>query len=335
MTPSPNCPPRPTITMRILFTLAGGVLLAQSAPAAPVDFAREVRPILTSQCFQCHGPDEKTRKAKLRLDLREEAIKSSALVPGKPEESELFKRICSDDPESRMPPDNSKKPALTAAQIAAVKQWITEGAKYSGSLVVLETRAARRADSSEPEVRNPQRNRQLHPLQARAGRRRPGEGGRPRHAHPPAVLRPRPGCRRRRRRCRRSSTTATRRLTRSWSTNCSRSQHHGERMAVWWLDLVRYADSIGYHSDNPMNVYPYRDYVIRAFNTNMPFDQFTIEQLAGDLLPNPKPWQRIASAYNRLLQTTEEGGAQAKEYEAKYAADRVRNFRPGVARRHV
>jgi hypothetical protein len=104
------------------------------------------------------------------------------------------------------------------------------------------------------------------------------------------------------------------------------SPHYGERMAIWWLDLVRYADSIGYHSDNPMNVYPYRDYVIKSFNENKPFDQFTIEQLAGDLLPNATIEQKVASAYNRLLQTTEEGGAQAKEYEAKYASDRVRNF---------
>ena len=105
------------------------------------------------------------------------------------------------------------------------------------------------------------------------------------------------------------------------------SPHYGERMAVWWLDLVRYADTIGYHSDNPMNVSPYRDYVITAFNANKPFDQFTIEQLAGDLLPNADAASsKIATAYNRLLQTTEEGGAQAKEYEAKYASDRVRNF---------
>src|SRR5262249_3965492 len=103
------------------------------------------------------------------------------------------------------------------------------------------------------------------------------------------------------------------------------SPHYGERMAQPWLDLVRYADSIGYHSDNPMNVWPYRDYVIKVFNDNKPFDQFTIEQLAGDLLPKATREQQVASAYNRLLQTTEEGGAQAKEYEAKYAADRVRN----------
>src|SRR5204863_4892394 len=103
------------------------------------------------------------------------------------------------------------------------------------------------------------------------------------------------------------------------------SPAYGERMAVYWLDLVRYADSIGFHSDNPRNVSPYRDYVINAFNDNKPFDQLTVENLAGDLLPNATREQRIASGYNRLLQTTEEGGAQAKEYTAKYAADRVRN----------
>ena len=103
------------------------------------------------------------------------------------------------------------------------------------------------------------------------------------------------------------------------------SPHYGERMAMSWLDLVRYADTIGYHSDNPMNVSPYRDYVIRAFNTNKRFDRFTLEQLAGDLLPEATLESKVGSAYNRLLQTTEEGGAQAKEYLAKYDADRVRN----------
>src|SRR5213079_1759840 len=104
------------------------------------------------------------------------------------------------------------------------------------------------------------------------------------------------------------------------------SPHFGERMAIYWLDLVRYADSIGYHSDNPRDIAPYRDYVIKSFNQNKRFDQFTIEQLAGDLLPNPTVEQKVATGYNRLLQTTEEGGAQPKEYAAKYMADRVRNL---------
>ena len=104
------------------------------------------------------------------------------------------------------------------------------------------------------------------------------------------------------------------------------SKHYGERMAIYWLDVVRYADSAGYHSDNERNVTPYRDYVIRSFNDNLPIDQFMREQIAGDLLPNAGTWQKVASGYNRLLQTTEEGGAQPKEYMAKYAADRARNF---------
>ncbi|MEZ5433984.1 MAG: DUF1549 domain-containing protein [Verrucomicrobiales bacterium] len=102
------------------------------------------------------------------------------------------------------------------------------------------------------------------------------------------------------------------------------SQHYGERMAIGWLDVVRFADTIGYHSDNPRNIWPYRDYVIRAFNTNKPYDRFTIEQLAGDLVENPSLETRVGSAFNRLLLTTEEGGAQAKDYEARYVTDRVR-----------
>src|SRR5215208_5020141 len=119
--------------MRILLTVACSLAFAGSVAAAPpaVDFAREVRPILSGHCFQCHGPDEKARKAKLRLDLREEAIKSGTIFPGKPDESEVINRVCAEDPDVRMPPEKLKKPPLTAAQIATLKRWIAEGAKYS------------------------------------------------------------------------------------------------------------------------------------------------------------------------------------------------------------
>jgi hypothetical protein len=311
--------------MRLSISLACALLFTQTTFAAPVDFARDVRPILSGQCFQCHGPDEKARKAKLRLDLRDEAIKSGALVPGKPDESELFKRICSTDPDVRMPPEKSKKPALSADQTATLKRWITEGAKYSEHWSF-----AKLTRPAVPAIRNPQfeiRNE----IDAFLLAKLEAEGVGPAKEADRVTL------------IRRLSFDLTglppapedvkafvedkdpkayEKLVEKYLA----SPHYGERMAVWWLDLVRYADSIGYHSDNPMNVSPYRDYVIRAFNTNMPFDQFTVEQLAGDLLPNATRWQKIASAYNRLLQTTEEGGAQAKEYEAKYAADRVRNF---------
>jgi cytochrome c553 len=311
--------------MRLILTLACALLVANSVSAAPVDFARDVRPILSAQCLQCHGPDEKARKAKLRLDVRDDAIKSGALVPGKPAESELFKRVCSTDPDARMPPEKAKKPALTPDQIATLKQWIAEGAKYADHWAF-----AKPERPAAPDVRNPK-----FPIRNDIDRfilaRLDAEGVSPSKEADRVTL------------IRRLSfdltglpptaedvrTFVEDRDPDAYEKLVERllsSPHYGERMAVWWLDLVRYADSIGYHSDNPVNVSLYRDYVIRAFNTNLPFDQFTVEQLAGDLLPKPTKWQRIASAYNRLLQTTEEGGAQAKEYEAKYAADRVRNF---------
>ncbi len=325
LSPSPPAS-QPRFTMRTVFSLACALLAVTSATAAPpVDFARDVRPILTSECFACHGPDERARKAKLRLDLREEAIKSGSIVPGKPDESELFKRVCEKDPDSRMPPAKSKKPPLTAPQIATMRQWITEGAKYSEhwSFARLTRPDIPRIRDPQSPVRNPIDEFILYRLQQ--------EGVAPaKEADRVTLIRrlyldltglpPAP--------------EVVKAFVEDRNPNAYEkvvdqlltSPHYGERMAVWWLDLVRYADSIGYHSDNPMHIWPYRDYVIRAFNENMPFDRFTVEQLAGDLLPKPTAWQKIASAYNRLLQTTEEGGAQAKEYEAKYAADRVRNF---------
>jgi len=311
--------------MRMFLTLACALLAARTSTAAPVDFASEVRPIFSSQCYQCHGPDEKARKAKLRLDTRDDAIKSGALVPGQPEKSELFKRICSTDPEARMPPEKSKKSALTETQIATIKRWIAEGAKYSDhwSFTTL-------AGPAVPEIKNPKfeiRN----PIDAFILSKLESEGVNPAKEADRITLIRRlyfdltglpPPLEEVRAFVNDKDPKAYEKLV----DKLLASPHYGERMAVWWLDLVRYADTIGYHSDNPMNVSAYRDYVIRAFNTNMPFDQFTVEQLAGDLLPKPTGWQKIASAYNRLLQTTEEGGAQAKEYEAKYAADRVRNY---------
>jgi hypothetical protein len=290
-----------------------------------VEFNADIRPLLASQCYQCHGPDEKTRKAKLRLDNREEAIAAGAIVPGKPEESELIRRICAEDTRERMPPPAAKKPAITAEQLALLKRWIAEGAKYSEhwSFAKLSRPAVPSISHPRLELRNPIDHFILAQLE-QIGLAPAPEADRItliRRLYLDLTGLPPP-------------TEAVRAFLADRSPNAYEqlvdrllaSPHYGERLAMWWLDLVRYADSIGYHSDNPMNVSPYRDYVIASFNANKPFDQFTIEQLAGDLLPNPTLEQRVASAYNRLLQTTEEGGAQAKEYEAKYAADRVRNY---------
>lgn len=304
------------------FPLVAGFLALAAAPAVaqPVDFAKDIRPILAAQCYSCHGPDEKARKADLRLDVRGDAVKAGALAPGKADASELLKRITSAEPTEKMPPASAKKPLLTPQQIDLLRRWVNEGAQYGEHW-------------SFAKLKRP-------PVPDAAGVTAVDRFVRARLAK--EKLTPAAPA---------DKATLVRRLTldltglpptpdevREFVADTApnayeklvdrllASPHYGERMAVFWLDLVRFADTIGYHSDNPMNVSPYRDYVIRAFNGNLRFDQFTVEQLAGDLLPNPTLWQQVATAYNRLLQTTEEGGAQAKEYEAKYAADRVRNF---------
>src|SRR5262245_20356604 len=289
-----------------------------------VRFNRDVRPILAENCFTCHGPDTAKRKAGLRLDTAEGAFAdlngAPVIIKGQAAASELYKRVSSADPDEVMPPSDSGK-KLTPAQIDVLKRWINAGAGYEPHWSYMKI-----ARPPLPEGANPS----LSPVDVYIDARLADEKLLPapeadravlvRRLHfdlvglPPTpkevdafVADPRPD----------SYERLVDRLL--------ASPQFGERMAVYWLDLVRYADSIGYHSDNPRQVAPYRDWVIDAFNRNQPFDQFTIEQLAGDLLPRPTVQQRVASTYNMLLQTTEEGGAQPKEYEAKLAADRVRN----------
>jgi len=314
--------------MRTLLALACGLscLSATAAAAAPppVDFNRDIRPILATQCYACHGPDEKARKADLRLDLRDAAVKGGAVVPGKPEASPLLARITSKDADEVMPPAKSKKPPLTPEQVALFKRWVAEGAKYTDHWAF-----AKLARPAAPPVKNPAWGKT--PIDAFVLARLEREGLSPSAEADRVTL------------VRRLSFDLTGlpptaaevaafvedQAPDAYEKVVDRllaSPHFGERLAVWWLDLVRFADSAGYHSDNDINVAPYREWVVRAFNADRPFDRFTVEQLAGDLLPTPTRDQRVATAYNRLLQTTEEGGAQAKEYEAKYAADRVRNY---------
>jgi hypothetical protein len=290
-----------------------------------VEFNRDIRPILSNHCYTCHGPDSNNRKAKLRLDVEKSAHEDRGdhrvIVAGKSGASELIKRINSQDPDERMPPAKVGKD-LTPRQIALLARWIDQGGKYQPHWSLL---AAKR--SPLPRLHN---KAATNGIDAFILARLKQEG---------LALSPRADRR-----------TLIRRLSfdliglpptaeqvddfindksqdayEKVVTRLLASPHFGERLAQYWLDLVRYADTAGYHSDNHRDVALYRDYVIQAFNDNMPFDQFTIEQLAGDLLPGPTVVQKIASGYNRLLQTTEEGGAQAKEYTAKYAADRVRN----------
>ncbi len=307
----------------ITFALLAAPLFAAERP---VNFARDIKPILASKCFACHGPDEPTRKAELRLDTREGALESAAIEPGSAAQSELVARVTSTNPKMQMPPPDAKKPGLTAAEIALVKRWIDAGAKYDAhwSYVTPEKHAPPQiADTRwQAWTKNPidqfllaeQLDHGLQPAKGADKRtliRRLSldlTGLPPTPEEVEAFVND-------------GSPQAYEKLV----DRLLESPHYGERMAMFWLDLVRFADTSGYHSDNHRDVAPYRDWVIAAFQQNMPFDRFTVEQLAGDLLPMPTNDQKIASGYNRLLQTTEEGGAQAKEYTAKYLADRVRN----------
>lgn len=288
----------------------------------PVDFTRDIRPLLSNSCFACHGPDEAERQADLRLDTREGAIDDAeAIVPGDAEASLLLERITSTDPDEQMPPSASSQPALSEEQIDLVRRWIDDGAEYSDHWAY-----------EKPTGQNvPQMEGVEHPVDAfvQAGLERAGVSPSPRADRRTLI--------------RRLSFDLTGlpptaeevaafeadRSADAYEQLVDRllaSPHYGERMTIGWLDLVRYADTNGIHGDNPRLHSPYRDYVIDAFNHNKPFDTFTIEQLAGDLLPDATIEQRIGSGYNRLNMTTQEGGAQPKEYRAKYAADRVRNL---------
>jgi len=290
-----------------------------------VDFRRDVRPILSNHCFQCHGPDAEQREAGLRLDLRAGVLgadgQGGVVVPGRPESSELLARITSDDESLQMPPADAGKP-LTDQQIDIIRRWIAQGAVWQEHWAYSPVIRPQVPPGDGPGVRN-DIDRFIRAKLREQGLQPAGEADRVtlirRLSFDLTGLPPSP------------EDVAT--FVSDDSPNAYErlvekllaSPHHGERMAMYWLDLVRYADTNGIHGDNHRDHAPYRDYVIDAFNRNLPFDQFTIEQLAGDLLPKPTNRQRIASGYNRLNMTTREGGAQAKEYIAKYAADRVRN----------
>ncbi len=292
-----------------------------------IDFNRDIRPLLSDRCFFCHGPDEHERKAGLRLDEEADAKadrkRGAAIVPGNASKSAIMERILESDPDDRMPPIDSGK-ALDEAEIALLTRWIDEGAEWSQHWAYEQPKpqpAPRVEQTAWP------RNWIDHWVLARLE----AEGWKPSLDADPVDL------------VRRVSFDLVGlppdpETVRSFLQNPSphayqtlvdgllNSPQFGERMASYWLDLVRFADTVGYHGDQDHSISPYRDYVIDVFNDNVPFDQFTREQLAGDLLPDAGVDQQIASSYNRLLQTSHEGGVQAKEYLAIYAADRVRNL---------
>ena len=301
-----------------------------SRPRDPrhLSYNRDVRPILAENCFPCHGPDKAARKAGLRLD-REEIAKgtlASGTVPvvaGAPDKSALVARVLHADEERRMPLAKSGRARLSPEQIATLRRWIAEGAEWEPHWAYIPP-----VRPTPPATRDTRWSRNaidafiLAPIE-KAGLRPSPEASRAqllrRLSFDLTGLPPTPE------EVRAFETDTRKDAYERQVDRLLASSHFGERMALFWLDLVRYSDSAGYHSDNARPMWRYRDWVVSAWNANMPFDRFTAEQLGGDLLPGASDADKIASGYNRLLQTTEEGGAQPKEYRAIYLADRVRN----------
>ena len=310
------------IKVAFLAVILAAVESQSAERVAKVEFNRDIRPILSDHCFRCHGPDKSNRKAKLRLDVRDEAIKKEAFIPGKPEESELIRRITATNEDDLMPPTDMHKP-LSARQKKLLHAWIAQGAEYQPHWAYITPKrpAVPSIQNSKAKIQNPIDAFILRELEKRKISPSPEADRRTllrRLSLDLVGLPPTPE---------EVSAFVNDKSPNAYEKQVKRllaSPHYGERMAAPWLDLARYADTVGYHGDQNQNIFPYRDYVINSFNANKPFDQFTIEQLAGDLLPNPTVEQKTATAFNRLNMMTREGGAQPKEYMAKYAADRVR-----------
>ncbi|MEX2264755.1 MAG: PSD1 and planctomycete cytochrome C domain-containing protein [Bryobacteraceae bacterium] len=296
------------------------VLVVAAGLHAQVSFNRDIRPIMSDTCFRCHGPDKNARMAGLRLDIRDEALKTTMtgitpIVPGDPDRSAIVQRVFATDARI-MPPAHAHK-ELTQAQKETIRRWVAEGAKYEPHWAYIPLTSPAAPSGAK------------HPIDAFIAARLAREGLKPSpEADRPTLIRrvtldltglpPTPA--EIDAFLKDTSATAYEKVV----DRLLASPRYAEKQAMHWLDAVRYADTSGFHGDNPFPVWPYRDYVLRSFRDNKPFDQFTREQLAGDLLPNATTEQKIASAYNRLTRTSAEGGLQPKEYVAKYGSDRVR-----------
>ena len=307
---------------RIIIGLLTGMLSTSVMAEDSINFSRDIRPILSDNCFNCHGPDRKTRKADLSLDTREGALADlnghAAIVPGKPAESELIARILTHDADDIMPPPESKK-TLSEAQKNLLKDWITQGAEYAQHWAYLPPQKPSPPNVSGT-VKNPIDSFILTKLKEK-GLKPAKEASRETLIRRVALdltgLPPTPT---------EVNTFLTDQAKGAYERMVDRhlaSKQYGEHMARYWLDIARYADTDGYQYDKPRTQWPWRDWVIEAYNSNKPFDEFTVEQLAGDRLPNPTEGQRIATGFNRNHPITIEGGIIDEEYRVEYVMDRV------------
>ena len=334
------------ITAPLLCVLAATRLFADDAP----DFSRDVRPILSQHCFKCHGPDDKARKGGLRLDIRDSATKEAksgavALVPGQPDKSELVARIFSTDEDELMPPPSTKR-TLTPEQKDTLRRWVAAGAEYQQHWAFVKPKQAKVPDvSAQLSVLSAQSKQHVqseklstehwalstNPIDAFILKRLLEANLAPSPEADPATL------------CRRIYLdlvgipptpaeqddflkSAIRNRQSAIETLADRllaSPRYGERWARKWLDLARYADTNGYEKDRPRTIWPYRDWVINALNADKPFDQFTVEQIAGDMLPGSTLDQKIATGFHRNTMLNEEGGIDPNEFRFHAMTDRV------------
>ncbi len=306
-------------TFAIVLCVSSGAAYAAEQLPEVVRFNRDIRPILSNNCFLCHGPDEGRRKAKLRLDV-EVVAKKEVIVAGKLLESELWARITATDVEERMPPLKSKK-ELTPHQIALIKKWIEQGAKYEGHWAFIAPKSPALPQSKTKWGHNPIDNFIANKLGA--------NGLNPSSEAAKEIL------------IRRVTFDLTGlpptlpeviafvndKSPKAYEKVIDRllaSKAYAERMTLHWMDVARYGDSSVHHADGPRTMWPWRDWVINAYDTNKSFKDFTIEQIAGDLLPNSTVAQKVATGFNRNHGTTDEGGLIVEEYRVEYVVDRVK-----------
>jgi hypothetical protein len=340
--------------MKLLTPLLCILAATRLSAADASDFSRDVRPILSQHCFKCHGPDDKARKGGLRLDIRESAVKEAksggiALVPGKPGESELITRIFSTDEDELMPPPSAKRP-LTLEQKDILRRWVAAGAEYRQHWAFVRPKQTAVPTIADCGLRIADWKKREPSRAAEISRQEPAILHWPRNAidafvldrlltaglppspeADPAIL------------CRRlyldlmgipptpaeqddfiqSAIRNPQSAIESLADKLLASPHYGERWARRWLDLARYADTNGYEKDRPRSIWPYRDWVINALNADKPFDQFTVEQIAGDMLHGATLEQRIATGFHRNTMLNEEGGIDPNEFRFHAMTDRV------------
>ena len=310
------------------FSIFIAVFIFNSTSYGEIEFNRDIRPILSGKCFECHGPDSNHRKAGLRLDTRDGAIADNdgikAIDPDKLSESEMLYRIQSDDPEDIMPPPESKK-VLSEKEKALISEWINAGGEYQDHWAFEKVK-----EFVPPKTDNAIKVN--NPIDAFIVDRLKETGLSPMDEASKEILI-------RRVKFDLTGLPPTKDEVDQFLADQSPNAYeklvdrilelhsYGERMALAWMDAARYGDSSVMHADGPRFMWPWRDWVINAYNSNMPFDQFTVEQIAGDLLPGATVEQKVASGFNRNHATSDEGGAIPEELRVEYVVDRVKNIK--------